>query len=742
MKLIFKELLKHWKVMICIIILLVIQAMCDLSLPDYTSKIINVGVQQAGITDKMPKAIRKDKLEEITLFTNNIKGKNIKDYYKLVEKGNKKYSKKYSINKKEDIYVLKNLSTKENEDFENNFVKPMLVYHMLTGDNDMSKTVVAEIKKNMPDNLKEMDIITILRILPETEKQKLQNSVNEKFKEYPEMIIEQGALEAVKYEYNALKMDMDKIQSDYIFVAGAKMLGLALFSMIVTIFVGFLGAKIAAKIGQSLRKKVYNKVLSYSSTEFKTFGVASLITRSTNDINQVQMILVFMLRVMIYAPIVGIGGVFKALNTNASMAWIIALALSLVLSMMIFLFVVVMPKFKIVQKLIDKINLVTREILTGIPVIRAFSNQKHEEKRFDKVNKDLKKNSLFVSRVMNLMMPTMMFIMNSICILIVWKGAHGIEEGIMQIGDMMAYIQYTMQIVMSFLMIGMLSIMLPRSSVSATRINEILEIEPSIKNPKNPKNFSSRIKGTVEFKNVSFRYADSDEDVLTDITFKANKGETVAFIGSTGSGKSTLINLIPRLFDVTKGEILVNNINVKDVNEKDLHKKIGFVPQKGILFTGTIESNIKYGAKEATIKEIKKAASIAQATDFINSKKKKYKEEIAQGGTNVSGGQKQRLSIARAIATNPEIYIFDDSFSALDFKTDSTLRKALFTEMKEATILIVAQRVSTIMNADKIIVLDEGKIVGIGKHKELLKDCSVYNEIASSQLTKEELDNE
>jgi ABC-type multidrug transport system, ATPase and permease components len=454
------------------------------------------------------------------------------------------------------------------------------------------------------------------------------------------------------------------------------------------------------------------------------------------------MILVFMLRVMIYAPIVGIGGVFKALNTNASMAWIIALALSLVLSMMIFLFVVVMPKFKIVQKLIDKINLVTREILTGIPVIRAFSNQKHEEKRFDKVNKDLKKNSLFVSRVMNLMMPTMMFIMNSICILIVWKGAHGIEEGIMQIGDMMAYIQYTMQIVMSFLMIGMLSIMLPRSSVSATRINEILEIEPSIKNPKNPKNFSSRIKGTVEFKNVSFRYADSDEDVLTDITFKANKGETVAFIGSTGSGKSTLINLIPRLFDVTKGEILVNNINVKDVNEKDLHKKIGFVPQKGILFTGTIESNIKYGAKEATIKEIKKAASIAQATDFINSKKKKYKEEIAQGGTNVSGGQKQRLSIARAIATNPEIYIFDDSFSALDFKTDSTLRKALFTEMKEATILIVAQRVSTIMNADKIIVLDEGKIVGIGKHKELLKDCSVYNEIASSQLTKEELDNE
>ena len=742
MKLIFKELLRHWKIIICIIVLLAVQAVCDLSLPDYTSKIINIGVQQGGIVDKMPKAIRESKLEEMSLFANNSDGKNIKEYYTLIKKGDSKYTKKYPINKNEDIYILKKLDKKEQENFEDKFLKPMLVSHMIANDNDISKSIAIEIKKDLPENLREMDIISILKNIPEDKQIELQNSLNEKFKEYPEMIIEQGALEAVKIEYTKLGMDMEKIQNDYIWLSGVKMLSIALFSMVTTIFVGFLGAKIAAKIGQNLRKQVFDKVLSYSTSEFKKFGVASLITRSTNDINQVQMILMFMLRVMFYAPIVGIGGVIKALNTNASMAWIIALAVSIITSMMVFLFVVGIPKFKLVQKLIDKLNLVTREILNGIPVIRAFSNQKHEEKRFDKANKDLKKNSLFVSRVMGLMMPSMMFVMNAICILIVWKGAHGINDGVMQIGDMMAYIQYTMQIIMAFLFIGMLSIMLPRSTVSATRINEILITEPSIKNPIKPKTFSSRIKGKVEFKNVSFKYPDSDEDVLTDISFKVNKGETFAFIGSTGSGKSTLINLIPRLFDVTKGEILINDINIKDVTEDELHKKIGFVPQKGILFKGSIETNIKYGNKELSIKEVKKVAEIAQATDFINSKKKKYKEQISQGGTNVSGGQKQRLQIARAIATSPEIYIFDDSFSALDFKTDSNLRKALFNEMNEATILIVAQRVSTIMNADNIIVLDEGKIVGMGKHKELLKTCNVYNEIAVSQLTKEELENE
>ena len=467
-----------------------------------------------------------------------------------------------------------------------------------------------------------------------------------------------------------------------------------------------------------------------------------MITRTTNDIQQVQQVMVFMLRILFYAPIVGIGGVIKALSVNSSMAWVIAVAVVSVMSIMVLMFALVMPKFKVVQKLVDKLNGVTREIISGIPVIRAFSNQKKEEERFDKANKDLKKITLFVDRAMSMMMPTMMFTMNAICILIVWKGAHGIDDGLMQVGDMLAFIQYTMQIVMAFLMVSMFSIMFPRANVSAGRIKELLDTEPAVQDPKNPKTYSKRIQGLVEFKNVSFRYPDSDENVLTDITFTAESGKTTAFIGSTGSGKSTLINLIPRLFDVTEGEILIDGINIKDVRQKELHEKIGFVPQKGTLFSGTIKSNISYGNDSATDDEIKRAARIAQAESFINEKDKKYLSPISQGGTNVSGGQKQRLSIARAIATNPEIYIFDDSFSALDFKTDAELRKALFKETKDATVLIVAQRISTILHADKIIVLNEGKIVGMGTHKELLKTNEIYREIASSQLTKEELENE
>lgn len=745
MKQVLKHLKKSWKSVLLIIALFAVQAICDLSLPDYTSKIVNIGVQQAGIEKALPDATRASTLENLLLLTNEKDAKKIKDSYKLLDKTKlksdeyTKYVKKYPALEKENVYILKN---KKDEDLEYIMAKSMLTYSMLNGENEQGKKAIDEMKKSLPDALQNMSMMEVLKVLPSAERAKITEKIDESFSKMPESITIQSAITLIKEEYKSLGMNTDQMQTNYILLSGAKMLFIALLSMVCTIAVGFIGARAAARLAQDLRNSVFEKVLSYSTTEFKKYGVASLITRSTNDIQQIQMLMLFTLRTIFYAPIIGIGGLIKVLNTNTSMAWIIALALSTILSVMLFLFILVMPKFKKVQKLIDKLNLVTREILNGIPVVRAFSNQKHEEKRFDKANKDLKKTTLFVDRAMSIMMPTMMFIMNAICILIVWRGAHSIDEGLMQVGDMLAFIQYTMQIVMAFLMISMFSIMMPRASVSVSRVSEVLNEQPVIQSPKNPKTFSKRIKGSVEFKNVSFRYPDSDEDVLTDITFKASAGETIAFIGSTGSGKSTLINLIPRLFDVTKGEILIDGVNIKDVKLEDLHKKIGFVPQKGVLFSGTIASNLRYGKKDATDDEIKKAASIAQATEFIESKPDKYETKIAQGGTNVSGGQKQRLSIARAIATNPEIYIFDDSFSALDFKTDASLRKALYKETEGATVFIVAQRISTIMNADKILVLDEGKVVGMGTHKELLETCDIYKEIATSQLSKEELENE
>lgn len=519
------------------------------------------------------------------------------------------------------------------------------------------------------------------------------------------------------------------------------MLGIALFSMITTIIVGLVGARLSAKLGKKIREEVFEKVVSFSKTEIKGFGTASLITRTTNDVQQIQMVLVMLLRVVFYAPIIGVGGVIKSLNANSSMAWIIAVGVMAILTLVITLFGIVMPKFKIFQTLVDKLNLVTREILTGLPVIRAFSNEKHEEKRFDKANKDLTKNSLFVSRVMALMMPMMTLIMNGICILIIWKGAYAVDSGKMQVGDMMAFIQYTMQIIMAFLMISMISIMLPRASVSAKRILEILNTNNVINDPESSKEFNKDKKGYVEFKNVCFRYPDASEDVISDINFTAMPGTTTAFIGSTGSGKSTLINLIPRFYDVTEGAIYVDGVDIRDVKQKDLRAKIGYVPQKGLLFTGDIASNIKYGRENISDKDMVESANIAQASEFINNFEEKYHYPIAQGGTNVSGGQKQRLSIARAIAIKPDIYIFDDSFSALDFKTDARLRQELKKVTQKSTVFIVAQRISTIMNADQIIVLNEGKVVGKGTHDELMKKCDVYKEIALSQLSKEELEN-
>ena len=739
---------KSYKSIVLILGLLIVQAMCDLTLPDYTSRIINVGVQQGGIESSSFEVIRKEKLEEILLFASNETKEKVLASYHLLDRSTmteeevQKIKEKYPLIETEALYELEAIDESAKEEIEKQLVAPALVDYLLTSTGEESVAIQNSIKEQLPESLRDANLIEIFKSLPEEMMAPIRDKIYESFASFPESIASQSVIAVVKEEYKAIGMNTDAIQSNYILMSGLKMLGLALVSMMATILVGFLGSRVAARFAHDLREALYTKALAFGPTEFKSFGVASLITRSTNDIQQVQMLIVMTLRVICYAPIIGVGGVIKAMGANSSMAWIIAVAVMAVMSLVVTVFAIAMPKFKKVQKLIDKLNQVSREILNGIPVIRAFSNQKHEEERFDEANGRLRKTMLFVDRVMALMMPTMMFVMNGICVLIVWQGAKGIDSGAMQVGDMLAFIQYTMQIVMAFLMISMFSIIFPRANVSMGRIAEVLKTTPAVVDPVHPKSFGRRIKGLVEFKNVSFRYPDSDEDVLTDINFTATPGTTTAFIGSTGSGKSTLINLIPRLYDVTKGEILVDGVNVKEVTQHDLHEKIGFVPQKGVLFSGTIASNILYGNQEKNPEDLKEAARIAQATEFIEEKEEKYDHPIAQGGTNVSGGQKQRLSIARAIASHPEIYIFDDSFSALDFKTDAALRKELYKSIQDETVFIVAQRVSTIMHADQIVVLDDGKIKGIGTHQTLLKTCPVYKEIAESQLTKEELANE
>ncbi len=714
---IFKYLKSSIISILCIIVLLFLQAWCDLTLPEYTSKIVNVGVEQGGIESAAIEKIGKSSLDNILLL---LKEKD-KEFIISSYKKNGKYDN-------EDIYVLKsNVSKDKVSDI---LSKPMLIMSYMNDKN----------AKKMLNINEDIDIYAMLSNMPEIEKEKLRLSIDERLKDMPDSIILQSAIMYEKSEYKRIGIDTDKLQIDYIVDAGIKMLLLALFIMIDGILIIFIGSRMAAKLGSVLREKVFRKVMSFSKTEMKMLGSSSLITRTTNDIQQIQNIIVFLFRIVFYAPIIAIGGIVKVWNMNSDMTYIIWIAVGSIFLLIIVLFGMAMPKMKLVQKYVDKVNQVTREILSGLQVVRAFSNEKHEEDRFDKVNDDLTKLTRFIGRTMSFMMPAMMFIMNMICLLIVWKGANGVDNGTMQVGDIMAYIQYTMQIIMSFLMISVMGIMLPRASVSAKRINEVLEYKVVVKDKKDYQKFNSKNKGIVEFKNVCFRYPDADYDVLTDINFKAMPGKTTAFIGSTGSGKSTIVNLIPRFFDVTRGEILVDGVNIKDVKMKDLRDKIGFVPQKGVLFSGTIESNIKYGNDKISDKAMKDAASIAQATEFINTLDKKYKSSISQGGTNVSGGQKQRLAIARAIAKDPDIFIFDDSFSALDFKTDAILRKELATITKNKTVLIVAQRISTIMNAEQIVVLDEGNVAGIGTHDELMKDCKVYQEIALSQLSKEELD--
>ena len=728
---------------ILVILLLVVQAVSDLSLPEYTSNIVNIGIQQGGIDTTAPEVIRQSEMQKLLLFLSPEDQETVMDSYlsgdELSDEETKRLQKQYPAAADTPVYVRREMKDSELAELETIMSAPMLIVGGFQSDNEEMQAVKEQMLAGVPGSSAD-ELFAALAQMPEEQREQMMSAIQEKLAAMPESILEQSAIPFVKAEYVALGADANSLQTRYILKTGGIMLLIALLSAAAAIMTGFLASRLAASLGRELRGRVFRKVVSFSNTEFDRYSTASLITRSTNDIQQIQMLLVMLLRVVFYAPIMGVGGVLKVLNTNTSMAWIIALAVGLLMILVLVLFATVMPRFKLMQKLVDRLNLVTREILTGLPVIRAFSTQKHEEERFDKANRDLTRTNLFVNRVMTCMMPAMMLIMNGIAVLIVWTGAHGVENGAMQVGDMMAFIQYTMQIIMAFLMISMVSVMLPRASVSAQRIEEVLQTKSVIEDPKDPKPFDESKKGVVEYRHVSFRYPGAEENVLEDIDFTALPGQTTAFIGSTGSGKSTLVNLLPRFYDVTEGEILVDGVDVREVAQHDLRARLGYVPQKGVLFSGTISSNLKYGHEEITDEAMAEAAQIAQATEFINAKPDGYDEEIAQGGTNVSGGQKQRLSIARAIAARPEILIFDDSFSALDYKTDSALRKALHEQVSDSTILIVAQRISTILHADQIIVLDEGRIVGKGTHEELLKTCEVYQQIATSQLSKEELE--
>ena len=748
---ILKNLKKSFWSVVVIIILLVVQAQADLRLPDFTSRIVNIGIQSGGIQNAVPEIISKEDMDNILIFSNE--GEKILENYSLIGNNVSKEQQKiiddylgkdYEI-ENDTIYVLNNIDNEKEEELSEIFSEPLMEYSVITNEqteSEIKNELMSKVPEAQKQVIEDMSVLEILKTMPEEQRNTMLSEFTKQVDNMESSIKEQAGVAEVKNLYSNLGVDTDKLQNNYILFQGLQMLGVALISMISAITIMLLSARVAAKLGKTLREKVFKKVLSFSTGELNEFSTASLITRSTNDIQQIQMLIAILFRVVVYAPIIGIGGFTKVLTTSdSSMAWIIGVAILAVLFIVLTLFIVAMPKFKKLQELTDKLNLVSREILSGMQVIRAFNKEKKEEKRFEKANNNLMKTNVFVNRTMSMMMPLLMFVMNSIMILIIWAGGHNVDQGIMQVGDMMAFIQYTMQIVMAFLMISMISIMLPRASVSAKRINEVLETEPSIKDKpeRELKKFDENKKGLVEFKNVSFRYPDADTEILEDINFTAKPGETTAIIGSTGSGKSTIVNLLPRFYDVTGGELLIDGVNVKDVSQKDLRDIIGFVPQKGLLFSGTIESNIKYSDDSMSDEKMYEAARIAQATEFIETKEKKYQDPIAQGGGNVSGGQKQRLSIARAIAKDPEIFVFDDSFSALDLKTDAALREALKEKTQDKTVIIVAQRISTILNADQIIVLEEGKVVGIGTHEELIKNNETYRQIALSQLSEEEL---
>ena len=737
---------------IVIVIFLAIQAMANLALPNYTSKIVDIGIQQNGIENSVPNVIQESELDKILLFMTSSDKQTVKDDYKLIDKDNlstkqyDSYVKKYPALANEALYVLNTTNSSQLTTLNNILGEPILLVQMLESDgtkaNELKGALLSKLPAVEAAKYENTGVFTLLEMLPQSQLDKITNEVDTKVNSMPESLITQTAVTYIKTQYEAIGVNVNSLQSNYIWKIGIIMTLIALASMVASVIVTLIASKVAAKIGMDLRGKIFKKVMGFSNSEIDKFSTASLITRSANDVQQVQNLMVMFLRLVFYAPILGIGGFIEVLYTNASMSWLIGVIILIIIGCVVVIFSLAVPKYKKVQQLVDKVNLVIRENLTGMLVIRAFTTQRHEEERFDGVNKDLTKTTLFVTRVTSLMMPLVMLIMNVSTIVIVWVGAYKINAGTMQVGDMMAFIQYVMLIIIAFVMVTMLSIMLPRAAVSAQRIDEVLETEPSINDPKEAKSFDDNKKGLVEFKNVSFKYPHAEKNVLSHITFTAKPGETTAIIGSTGSGKSTIVNLIPRFYDVTEGEILVDGVNIKDVSQHDLRNKLGYVPQKGVLFSGTIDSNIKYNNDSITDSDVNLAVDISQSKEFIEQKQEGLESRISQGGANVSGGQKQRLSIARAIAKKPEIYIFDDSFSALDFKTDSNLRKSLKENTGDSTVILVAQRVSTILNANKILVIDEGEIVGMGTHKELLDNCEVYKQIALSQLSKEELYNE
>ena len=782
MRKLFKHLKPYAATIVAIVVILIVQAYCDLSLPSYTSDIVNVGIQQGGIDEKIPDAIAEEEMNKLLLFVAEEDQQTVLDAY---EKKESDSDYKYDG----AIYVLKDSVKKDEEKSGKVFDilgKPMLLTYGFESGSDTTKKMEESMKENMISSIKEQaekqaesmqsqmtdeqkaalaanpelakkqqdemqknideqvkkienaDIFEILNMIPDEQRADVIDKISEKMDDMPDTMLEQSATSYIKETYSVLGVNTDKIQNRYILTTGGKMLALAFLGMLASVTVGLLASRVAASTGRDLRGKVFKKVVGFSNAEMDRFSTASLITRSTNDIQQIQMVSVMLLRMVAYAPILGIGGVLKVVQTGAGMGWIIVLAIIVIISYVLLLMSSAMPKFKLMQKLVDRINLVSREILTGLSVIRAFGREDTEEERFDAANKDLTKTTLFTNRVMTFMMPGMMMIMNVLTVGIVWFGAKKIDAGSMQVGAMTAFITYAMMIVMSFLMLTMMSIMLPRAAVAAERIDEVIQTESSIVDIDEPETLTTH-NGRIAFEHVCFRYPGATEDVLHDIDFVAEPGKTTAIIGSTGCGKSTLVNLIPRLYDVTDGKITLDGKDIRRIAMSDLREEIGYVPQKGILFSGTIASNLRFGKGDATEEEIERAADIAQATEFIDVKEERYDSAIAQGGSNVSGGQKQRLAIARAIAKNPKICIFDDSFSALDLKTDAALRGALSENVTDSTIIIVAQRISTILHAEQILVLDEGRIVGKGTHEELLEHCEVYRQIAESQLSASEL---
>ena len=744
-----RRLLKYLKpytlLIILSIILLFVQANTDLAMPDYLSRIVNNGIQQNGVENAVPAAVRQDTMDKLLLFIEEEDAQAILNSYQLIEPDSaeaEEVAGDYPVVQDEAIYILGDIDQTQNDQLNSilgkAFVAVSGIQRMV--EDPTAATALGEGFDFDPSQIPAgMDVFQALGMMPEEMRIEMAARMDESFDALGESMITQMAVGAVKSEYESLGMDSGKIQRDYILRIGGMMLLISLAGGAATIAAGYLAAKTAAGAARDIRVAVFKKVESFTSAEFSKFSTASLITRSTNDVTQVQTVIFMIMRMVLYAPIIGVGGIIRAVDKSASMWWLIGLAVLVLIGLIVVVFIIAVPKFKLMQKLIDRLNLVTRENLSGMMVIRAFNKQDDELVRFDKANRDLTDTGLFVARVMVTMMPLMMLIMNGLSLAIIWVGAHQVAESAMQVGDMMAFMQYAMQIVMAFLMMSMMFIFLPRAAVSGARIADVLDTEVEIQDPDIPKSFPVPFQGEIEFRDVSFHYPDAEDNVIQDINFTARPGETTAFIGSTGCGKSTVINLIPRFYDVTQGSILLDGVDVKQVRQKDLRDRIGYVPQKGTLFSGTIESNMLYADKDATPEVVQEALDIAQASEFVFDDEKGLESEISQGGTNVSGGQRQRLAIARALVKKPPIFIFDDSFSALDFKTDSTLRRELKDKTGESTVLIVTQRVATVKNADQIIVLDKGRVVGKGTHQELMKICETYQEIASSQLSEEEL---